>query len=297
MRDLLFGLVVAVLSLAGGAVMTALSVIYGQDAGFIHWLLYAGVILMALGAANFVLLCVFYCSDENLRKVRPRTGPAALVNLSVCLAVAPAIWPSFFNAKDALSLSICLFVIAPIWYFSKDKEAATDAKHWTAKPGHLHDWKSAPDAVEAFAEPTLRATRDRWSQKFDEAHESKERAEDAIRGIRKTFANGSVPENAPEARLIDNNLRQLEVSARQSDIATEELRRAWDALRSDIHKKLCSGKLISRGFRVPHVSGNSEVNISSEEWRVLTLDNAQSEAIRDGELLYTGLLIGNESEP
>jgi hypothetical protein len=214
------------------------------------------------------------------------TGGAAMIAFLSGIAEGK----SFVDALVSTSLFAAAAAVIVIAILLLIRTMAGDASP------HEHDWKSAANAVEAFAEPALLAARDQWSKKFDKAHESGGIAEDTIRDIRKKFVNGNVPESAPEARLIDNNRRKLEVSTLQVDIAKEELRRAWDALRSDIHKKLCGGKLISKGFRAPHVGGNPEVTISSAEWRALTLDNIKSEAIRDGdsEILYTGLLISNE---
>jgi hypothetical protein len=79
----------------------------------------------------------------------------------------------------------------------------------------------------------------------------------------------------------------------QSDMAKDELRRAWDALRADIHAKLLNGNLVARGFRCPHVVGSSEVVIPASEWRVLFLENVKSEASSktSSDALYEGVVI------
>jgi hypothetical protein len=156
------------------------------------------------------------------------------------------------------------------------------------------DWKNVADAIEALAEPALIANRDHWLQKFQEALEKGQEAEEQIRKIRKELAHGDAADDSPEAAAIKKHRRLMEVAARQHDFAKDETVRAWDHLRADIHKKLCSGALIAKAFRSPHVSGNVEVDIPAAEWRILVLDNVSSEAITTHlptRVAYHGVLI------
>jgi hypothetical protein len=161
------------------------------------------------------------------------------------------------------------------------------------------DWKVAHDAVETFAEPSLIAARDKSKQKAEEAHLKSFDAEDAIRDIKKKFAGSLVPDDAPEARTLATKQMILQHYKRGIDWSTDELRGTWDELRSDIHKKLVSGALVAKGFRVPHVAGTAEVEITSSEWRILVLDSAEARALRkdDNEVVYSGLMIGQRPKP
>jgi hypothetical protein len=153
------------------------------------------------------------------------------------------------------------------------------------------DWQLAEYAVENFAGVHLIGERNKWREMFQESYLAGHEAQDKIISLRN--AMGGIFGVDSEAQL-EASRRKLEVSAMQYDMAKDELKRAWDALRDDIELKLANGTLIAKGFRYPHASGNVEVAIASAEWRVLTLNNAKSEALRkgSGDVLYSGLLIG-----
>jgi hypothetical protein len=157
-------------------------------------------------------------------------------------------------------------------------------------------WKSAPDAIDAFAEGGLIAARDKWIETFQEAYTKGHEAEDQIREIQKQ--HGANPANdTDEGRLLDLNRRRLEACTMQSDIAKDELKRAWNDLRDDLQKKMLDGLLVARGFREPHVAGGTEVEIPSSEWRILVLDNVNSEALRKGSgaVIYSGVAFGKRT--
>jgi hypothetical protein len=152
-------------------------------------------------------------------------------------------------------------------------------------------WKAAPEAIESFAESDLIANRDKWKQAFYDASQYGHEAEDKISALKKKMGGGIL--GIDDTRELNANQRRLEVAALQFDIAKDELTRAWDSLRLDVHTKLMNGILVARGFHVPHVGGSSEVDISPTDWRILTLQNVTSEARAkpSGDALYTGIII------
>src|ERR1035437_2465984 len=157
--------------------------------------------------------------------------------------------------------------------------------------GADNQWKAAPEAVEAFAASDLIATRDKWKQALYDASLYGHEAEDKIAALKKKMGSGML--GIEDTRELNVNRRKLELTALQSDMAKDELRRAWDALRFDVQTKLMSGNLVARGFRVPHVAGSSEVEILPSEWRILTLQNVTSEASSktSSDALYTGIVV------
>jgi len=152
-------------------------------------------------------------------------------------------------------------------------------------------WKAAPEAIEGFAESDLIASRDKWKQNLEEALLYGHEAEDKVAALIKKMG-GSIL-GTDDTRELNLNRRKLEVAAIQSDMAKDELRRAWDALRFDVHAKLMNGNLVAKAFRVPHVGGSPEVEILPSEWRILTLQNVTSEASSktSSAPLYTGIVI------
>jgi hypothetical protein len=151
-------------------------------------------------------------------------------------------------------------------------------------------WKAVPDAVESFADPDLIAERDKWKQTFEDALLLGYEAQDKIAALRKQMGGIFGADKTDE---MGASQRKLELAAMKSDMAKDELRRAWDALRADIHTKLLGGSLIARGFRRPHTLGSPEVTIPASEWRILFLQNVTSEASTktSSEALYEGLVI------
>lgn len=153
-----------------------------------------------------------------------------------------------------------------------------------------HTWESAESAIESFAGIHLINERNKWKEAFQESyllmHEARDRIaalQNAMGGIFGTDASGE----------LGVNQRKFRAAQMKRDMAKDELRSAWDALRADLEGKLASGSLIAKGFRAPHTAGSAEVTIASAEWRILTLNNAQSEALRRGspDVLYSGILI------
>jgi hypothetical protein len=160
-------------------------------------------------------------------------------------------------------------------------------------------WKPAPEAIEAFSDSALIATRDKWALEYDSAVLKGFAAEDELADIRKKMMQTESEATLGNADRIQHAQRKLSLYAMMSDNAMSESKRAWDALRDDIHSKLVSGALIAKGFRQPHTGGTAEIEISKSEWRILSLNNVTSEAFRKGgsEVLYAGLIIRkNEAE-
>jgi hypothetical protein len=153
------------------------------------------------------------------------------------------------------------------------------------------EWKNVSGAIELFAEGSLRKTRDKCEAKFIEASGKVHEAENQVGDIRIKYAN--VPYGAEEANARNAAHDKLESYGIYLNQAKYELTSAWDALSEEIHKKLCRGELVAKGFRVPHVGGNTEIEILPAEWRVLLLDGVKSEAIRknDGGTVYTEILV------
>jgi hypothetical protein len=158
-------------------------------------------------------------------------------------------------------------------------------------------WKSAPEAVEAFAEADLIASRDEWQKKLDDVLTIGHEAEDKLTALNKKLAKGIL--GIDDTKELNITRRKAEVAALQSNIAKDELRQAWDALRLDVEAKLLSGNLVARGFRVPHIAGSSEVEILPAEWRILTLQNVKSEAFSktSGAMIYEGIVIWEKIAP
>ncbi len=153
------------------------------------------------------------------------------------------------------------------------------------------DWQLAEHAVESFAGVHLINERNKWREIFEESYLASHETRDKISALQN--AMGGIF-GVDDTGQLDASRRKLKVLEIQNDTAKGELRRAWDALRDDIEGKLAKGTLIVKGFRAPHVAGNVEVAIAPAEWRVLTLNNAKSEALRKGsaDVLYSGLVIG-----
>lgn len=160
-----------------------------------------------------------------------------------------------------------------------------------ATPIPQFDWKSAPDAVEAFAESSLLAERDKQGERLEKAALRRLDAEFKIDAILKALPDHKAIEGTGEFEQIEQQKWQIKANTSMEQRTEPYVRQAWDKLREDIRKKLADGKLIAKGFRDPHVSGNSEVEISFAEWRILTLDNVNSTALRNGEVAYSGLVI------
>ena len=153
------------------------------------------------------------------------------------------------------------------------------------------EWKNVSVAIELFSEGSLRKTRDKCEAKFVEASGKVHEAENQVGNIRIKYAN--VPYGAEEANARNAAHDKLEAYGIYLNQAKYELTSAWDTLREEIHKKLCRGELVAKGFRVPHVGGNTEIEILPAEWRVLLLDSVKSEAIRKNDVgtVYTGILV------
>jgi hypothetical protein len=110
-------------------------------------------------------------------------------------------------------------------------------------PGNSPDlWKPAPEAVEAFADKALLATRDSWAEKFEEAMLKGLAAEDELRELQK-----NLPGLAPIGR-VEQARNKLSHYAMRSDDAEKESQRAWDLLRDDIRSKLMGGVLTAKAF-------------------------------------------------
>lgn len=165
------------------------------------------------------------------------------------------------------------------------------AKNAVPLPISGADWRSAEHAVERFAGVHLIKERNEWRETFQESYLAGQEAQAKISALQNTMGNLL---GVDATGQLEASRRRLQVSVMQNDMAKEELKRAWDALRDDMEGKLASGTLIAKGFRAPHIAGNNEVTIAAAEWRVLTLNDAKAEALRkgSGEVLYTGLLIG-----
>jgi hypothetical protein len=153
-------------------------------------------------------------------------------------------------------------------------------------------WKNVPEAIEAFAESSLLKARDKWKAQLEEALVKAPDAEAQIRNIKKLHT-GNMPDDTSETGALAAARERLVALGISHDLARDELKLAWDELRSDIHRKLSGGALIAKGFQVPHVAGSAEMEIPPAEWRILLLDNEKSEAVRkdDRERVYIGLMI------
>jgi hypothetical protein len=149
------------------------------------------------------------------------------------------------------------------------------------------EWKNVSEAIELFAGGSLRKCEEKFIEASGKVHE----AENQVGNIRIKYAN--VPYDVEEANARNAANDKLEACGMYLNQAKYELTSAWDTLREEIHKKLCIGELVAKGFRVPHVAGNTEIEILPAEWRILLLDNVKSEAIRknDGGTVYTGILV------
>jgi len=160
------------------------------------------------------------------------------------------------------------------------------------------DWKSPPDAVELFADPELVAAKNKWLSSLENSTLKGFDAEDELKKIQKETIPSDAEASAEREKRLALVLRKLKLHTMFSKTATEEYRRAWEALRGDMHSKLIAGTLTAKGFRTPHTSGNREVDIPRAEWRILILNQVNSEAIAAGssEVLYSGLLI-RKNEP
>jgi hypothetical protein len=160
-----------------------------------------------------------------------------------------------------------------------------------AQTGSSLEWKPAPDAIEAFAESSLIAERDKQAERMEQAALRRLDAEFKIEAILKALPEHKAVEGTDEFKQIEQQRRQIKANSALERMTEPALRSAWDKLREDIHQKLANGRLVAKGFREPHVSGSLEVEISSAEWRLFTLDNVNSTALRNGEIAYSGLVI------
>jgi hypothetical protein len=190
---------------------------------------------------------------------------------------------------------ICFLLAILIWALPSLKRVRLllpRFKQSEAEPARLgKEWKNVSAAIELFAEGSLRKTRDKCEAEFIEASGKVHEAENQVGNIRIKYANA--PYGAEEANARNAAHDKLEAYGIYLNQAKYELTSAWDTLREEINKKLCRGELVAKGFRVPHVGGNTEIEILPAEWRVLLLDSAKSEAIRknDGGTVYTGILV------
>jgi hypothetical protein len=143
------------------------------------------------------------------------------------------------------------------------------------------EWKNAAEAIEAFADSKLIEVKNQLAEKVKNNYEKGKEAEAEIQKIMNSQGN------------IDTVQRRMRAYAQSYELARDELKQTWGALREDIRQKLTGRRLIAKGFRAPHVGGSPEIDIPPSEWRILMLDNVDSEATRKdtGEVLYTGLLI------
>jgi hypothetical protein len=158
------------------------------------------------------------------------------------------------------------------------------------EPSHHSDlWKSASEAIEAFAEPDLIAMRDKQGELFHEGFMKAREAQDEIQKIQSAIQNDATSGSGDLAR----SQRLLRVFTMQTSHAEDGLRQAWAALRADIDSKLTRGALIAKGFRSPHVAGSAAIEISKEEWQILDLNNVTSEATqkRSNNILYSGIAL------
>ena len=153
------------------------------------------------------------------------------------------------------------------------------------------DWKSVADAVEAFAESSLIAERDKQRERMEKAILRRLDAEFKIKAILNKLPDQKAAEGTDEFKQIEQQRQLIRANATIESMTEPSLRSAWDKLREDIHAKLATGRLIAKGFREPHVTGSVEVEISAAEWRLFTLDNVESTALRNGDIAYSGLVI------
>jgi hypothetical protein len=162
------------------------------------------------------------------------------------------------------------------------------------------EWKSASDAIEAFAETNLIAARDDWLKKMEQAHERVWKTEDAIRDIQKNFGSGIAPPGSPEAEKLARHRKLMPSLQQFIEHYKEGLGLAWQELHNDINKKLCTGSLVAKGFPSPHQSGNAEAEIPAAEWRILWLDYDNSQAITNNVpeiVIYSGVVIRKAMAP
>jgi hypothetical protein len=153
------------------------------------------------------------------------------------------------------------------------------------------DWKSVPEAIEAFADPALLAARRKWDESLGNSIDRQFDLESKKQELIKKLPAGRIIEGSDEAVTIGKHDSQIGRWATLQNHQEPELRRAWDDLRSDMQKKLMSGSLRARGFRAPYSGGDPEVDISPAEWRILRLDNVKSAADDGSKVIYSGLVI------
>lgn len=155
------------------------------------------------------------------------------------------------------------------------------------------EWKNPTDALEAFGDEFLRAARDGAKTTADVAESNGHAIEAEIRELRhsgriKEGVRGVIPDEYDLAR------RNLVDCVHQYDRAKEELDRIIGDLHADFMSKLRAAKLIAKGFPMPHKPGNVEVEIPTDEWRILWLDYPNAKAVTTHsptEVVYTGILI------
>lgn len=213
--------------------------------------------------------------------------------LLMTVAAALADMSGFTILSAGLGGVVAMGVITIAWrmlHLSRPLPEAT-----TARPSAF-DWKAAPEAIEAFADPALLAERDKQASQLERSMLRRIDAQQKIDDILKALPSHQATEGSEEFKQIECQNWNINANSNIERMTEPYLRKAWDKLREDLHKKLINHTLVAKGFREPHVAGNAEVEISSAEWRILVLDNVDSRALRksDHEVVYSGLLIGQK---
>ena len=160
---------------------------------------------------------------------------------------------------------------------------------------NVTEWKTAREAVEAFADPELRQAREHWSLKYATASEKEAELQQQIKDIKDSFPDGGIPKESSVWPALEQAEKRQRVNAMVKINSKEEVRQLSLDIHSDVHKKLCMGTLVAKGFREPRGEGHSEVRIAPEEWRVLMLRHLDAKAVQkgiEGKLVYSGIVIG-----
>lgn len=159
-------------------------------------------------------------------------------------------------------------------------------------PVEVHNWKSCTDALVAFGSGSLLAAK---AAATEELRDAKERATEAEAECRQTRPRGRILEGITAgADVYDAARKRLSEIAHECDALREQLQDTEGNLRNEIRSKLQAGTLVAKGFRFPHVSGNVEIEVPSQEWRILNLDHENSMAITTfspTERKYIGVMI------
>jgi hypothetical protein len=197
-----------------------------------------------------------------------------------------AVWVASLAA--GLLVAVIGLVIALIITVLRIQKASPE----TTAAASVRKWLNIADALIAFADQQLVATRDGLEEKLVDAFDKGFAAEAKLSSLTKRGAAEPAPGTA-DARAAEHARLLIKHYSDRRDRLEIEIRQAWTAMRSDLIKKLNDGMLVAKGFRSPHVVGSKEITIPQDEWRILALDNVASEAfIRDGQVAYTGVLIG-----